>query len=215
VIESTTNAWHVYDLLAPLVAVVKVANPIRIKQITEARTKTDKRDAMVLARLLAANMIPEVWVPPVHVRELRQLISQRQRLVEIRTKVVNRMHSVSHRHHLSHPKGKLFGDRGYLSQALFEQLLRDHNLVLITKLRRNMKNRLMDMIDKILLRRWAAIECIINQLKNISQIEHSRHRSPTNFFVNVLVGLIAYCHRPKKPSLKFADLHASALLIHN
>ena len=111
--------------------------------------------------------------------------------------------------------GKLFGDRGYLSQALFEQLLRDHNLVLITKLRRNMKNRLMDMIDKILLRRRAVIECIIDQLKNISQIEHSRHRSPTNFFVNVLAGLIAYCHRPKKPSLKFADLHASALLIHN
>jgi len=75
VIESTTNAWHVYDLLAPLVAEVKVANPIRIKQIAEARTKTDKRDALILARLLAANLIPEVWVPPVPVRELRQLIS--------------------------------------------------------------------------------------------------------------------------------------------
>ena len=75
VIESTTNAWHVYDLLAPLVAEVKVANPIRIKQIAEARTKTDKRDALILARLLAAKMIPEDWVPPVHVRELRQLIT--------------------------------------------------------------------------------------------------------------------------------------------
>ena len=79
VIESTTNAWHVYDLLAPLVAEVKVANPIRIKQIAEARTKTDKRDALILARLLAANLIPEVWVPPVPVRELRQLVSQRRR----------------------------------------------------------------------------------------------------------------------------------------
>ena len=65
VIESTTNAWHVYDLLAPLVAEVKVANPIRIKQIAEARTKTDKRDVLILARLLAANLIPEVWMPPV------------------------------------------------------------------------------------------------------------------------------------------------------
>lgn len=111
--------------------------------------------------------------------------------------------------------GKLFGDRGYLSQALFEQLLRDHNLVLITKLRRNMQNRLMDMFDKILLRRRAVIESIIDQLKNISQIEHSRHRSPTNFFVNVLAGLIAYCHRPKKPSLRFPNLQTSALLIHN
>jgi transposase len=57
---------------------------------------------------LAANLVPEVWVPPVHVRELRQLISQRRRLVEMHTKVVNRMHSVSHRHHLGHPKGKRF-----------------------------------------------------------------------------------------------------------
>jgi len=111
VIESTTNAWHVYDLLAPLVSEVKVANPIRIKQIAEARTKTDKRDALILARLLAANLIPEVWVPPVHVRELRQLISQRRRLVEMHTVVVNRMHSVSHRHHLGHPKGKRFQEK--------------------------------------------------------------------------------------------------------
>jgi transposase len=111
VIESTTNAWHVYDLLAPLVAEVKVANPIRIKQIAEARTKTDKRDALILARLLAANLIPEVWVPPVPVRELRQLISQRRRLVQMHTTVVNRMHSVSHRHHLGHPKGKRFQEK--------------------------------------------------------------------------------------------------------
>jgi len=111
VIESTSNAWHVYDLLAPLVAEVKVANPIRIRQIAEARTKTDKRDALILARLLAANLIPEVWVPPVHVRELRQLVSQRRRLVEMHTKVVNRMHSVSHRHHLGHPKGKRFQEK--------------------------------------------------------------------------------------------------------
>ena len=111
VIESTTNAWHVYDLLAPRVAEVKVANPIRVKQIAEARTKTDKRDALILARLLAANLIPEIWVPPVHVRELRQLVSQRRRLVEMHTKVVNRMHSVSHRHHLGHPKGKRFQEK--------------------------------------------------------------------------------------------------------
>lgn len=111
VIESTTNAWHVYDLLAPLVDEVKVANPIRVKQIAEARTKTDKRGALILARLLAANLIPEVWVPPVYVRELRQLVSQRRRLVQMHTTVVNRMHSVSHRHHLGHPKGKRFQEK--------------------------------------------------------------------------------------------------------
>lgn len=110
--------------------------------------------------------------------------------------------------------GKLFGDRGYISQSLAEQLWQERTLLLITKLRKNMKNHLMLMIDKILLRKRAIIETIIDQLKNISQIEHTRHRSPINFFVNVLAGLIAYCHRPKKPSLNF-NFSSSAMLIHN
>ncbi|MCJ7533282.1 MAG: IS110 family transposase [Anaerolineales bacterium] len=108
VIESTTNAWHVYDLLEPLVAEVLVANPIKVKQIACARVKTDKKDTLILARLLAANLVPTVWVPPKHVRELRQLVSDRRRLVGMHTQVVNRMHSVAHRHHLNHPKGKSF-----------------------------------------------------------------------------------------------------------
>lgn len=111
VIESTTNAWHVYDLLEPLVAEVLVANPIKVKQIACARVKTDKKDTLILARLLAANLVPTVWVPPKPVRELRQLISQRRRLVGMHTQLVNRMHSVSHRHHLGHPKGKRFQEK--------------------------------------------------------------------------------------------------------
>ena len=71
VIESTTNAWHVYDLLEPLVERVVVANPIRVKQIAQARVKTDIRDTLILARLLAANLVLDVWVPPRHVREMR------------------------------------------------------------------------------------------------------------------------------------------------
>lgn len=106
VLESTTNAWHVYDLLEPLTEKVVVANPIKVKQIAGARVKTDIRDTLILARLLAANLVPTVWVPPVEVREMRQLLSQRRRLVGMHTQVVNRMHSVSHRHHLEHPKGK-------------------------------------------------------------------------------------------------------------
>jgi transposase len=108
VIESTTNAWHVYDLLEPLVAEVLVANPIKVKQIACARVKTDKKDTLILARLLAANLVPTVWVPPKHVRELRQFVSHRRRLANMHTQVVNRMHSVAHRHHLNHPKGKDF-----------------------------------------------------------------------------------------------------------
>ena len=111
VIESTTNAWHIYDLLEPLVEKVLVANPIKVKQIAQARVKTDIRDTLILARLLAANMIPEVWVPPVHVRNLRYLLSQRRHLVGMHTATVNRMHSVAHRHHLSHERGKRFNKK--------------------------------------------------------------------------------------------------------
>jgi hypothetical protein len=97
--------------------------------------------------------------------------------------------------------GKLFGDKGYVSQSLAAHLWQDHHIQLITKLRKNMPNRLMDITDKLLARKRAIIETINDQLKNISQIEHSRHRSPTNFLVHLLCGLIAYCLKPAKPSL--------------
>lgn len=100
--------------------------------------------------------------------------------------------------------GKLFGDRGYISQPLFDELFED-GVQLITALRKNMQNRLMPLPDKLLLRKRAIIETINDQLKNISQIEHTRHRSLFNFMVNLVAGLIAYCHRPKKPSLNLAS----------
>lgn len=101
--------------------------------------------------------------------------------------------------------GKLFGDKGYLSQKLREELRRTFKVELITKLRRNMKNQLMPLADRLLLRKRAIVETIIDQLKNISQIEHTRHRSLTSFLANLLCGLIAYCHQPKKPSLLVMD----------
>lgn len=99
--------------------------------------------------------------------------------------------------------GKLVGDRGYISQPLFEELLSNFNIQFIVGIKSNMKNKLMPFFDKILIRKRAIIETIIDQLKNISQIEHSRHRSPINFLVNLVCGLIAYCRQPKKPSLGF------------
>jgi transposase len=98
--------------------------------------------------------------------------------------------------------GKVFGDKGYISQPLYELLRQTIGVQFITKLKSNSKNRLpMPLMDRILLRKRAIIETVIDQLKNISQIEHSRHRSVANFMVNLLCGLIAYAHRPKKPSL--------------
>ena len=105
--------------------------------------------------------------------------------------------------------GKLIADRGYVSQPLFEQLLDTFGVQLITKLRKNMKNRLLPLVDKLLLRKRAIIESVVDQLKNISQIEHTRHRSPINCFINIIAGLIAYCHQPKKPSL---NLFSAGLL---
>lgn len=98
--------------------------------------------------------------------------------------------------------GKLFADKGYLSQPLLMQL-QEQNLELVTKLKKNMKNKFQSLADKILLRKRAIIESVFDQLKNISQIEHTRHRSFWNFLINVIAGLIAYTWREKKPCLNY------------
>ena len=103
--------------------------------------------------------------------------------------------------------GKLFADKGYLSTALTRELLETYGVHLFTPIKRKMQNRLLPLMDKLLLRKRVVIESLIDQLKNIWQIEQSRHRSFTNFCVNLLGGLIAYCHQPKKPSLHSTSLH--------
>ena len=106
--------------------------------------------------------------------------------------------------------GKLFGDKGYISAEVFAELW-DRGLQLITHIRRNMTNQLMPLLDKVLLRKRSLIETVNDQLKNISQIEHTRHRSPTNFLVNLVAGLIQYTHQPKKPSLRLNTSDQTAL----
>ena len=108
--------------------------------------------------------------------------------------------------------GKLFGDKGYIKKELFTQLF-ERGLQLITPYKKNMKNHLIPLIDKILLRKRSIIETVNaqrscafgDQLKNISQIEHSRHRSVANFLTNIVAALIAYTHQKKKPSLNFSS----------
>ncbi len=97
-------------------------------------------------------------------------------------------------------QGKGFGDRGYISQARFDTLF-TQGVPLSTTLRKDMKNKLLPMLDKLLLRQRSLIEPVNEQLKPLAQIEHSRHRSVTNFWVNLVAGVIAYTHQPKKPSL--------------
>ncbi len=97
--------------------------------------------------------------------------------------------------------GKLVGDKWYIKKALSE-LLFERGLQLITRVKKKMKSGLVSLIDKALLRKRAIIESVNDQLKNISQIEHTRHRSIWNFMTNLLCGLVAYYFQPKKPSLR-------------
>jgi transposase len=108
VLEATTNAWYFYDLLEPLVGRVVVGHPPHIKLIAAALVKTDKKDTMTLAKLLSVNMILPVWVPPQHVRELRALISHRQRLISQQTRTKNRLRSLLQRQHIIPTGGDLF-----------------------------------------------------------------------------------------------------------
>ena len=97
--------------------------------------------------------------------------------------------------------GKLVGDKGYIGKNLFEKLFVD-GIQLITKLKNNMKGAMMSGSDKLLLRKRAIIETVNDELKNIAQVEHSRHRCFDNFMVNLLGALSAYCFFPKKPTIR-------------
>ena len=110
----------------------------------------------------------------------------------------------------THLFGKLVGDRGYISWKLLERLL-NQGVQLVTSIKKNMKNRLMPVVDKILLRKRSISETVNDQLKNISQIEHTRHRSVPNFLVNLIAGLIAYTYQAKKPSLKLTEKEVNPL----
>lgn len=109
-------------------------------------------------------------------------------------------------------KGKLFADKGYINKKLTEVLFLD-GLHLITSIRNNMKNVLMELKDKILLRKRSVIETINDELKNICQVEHSRHRSFNNFITNLIAALIAYSFFEKKPAIKYQPENTSQLAV--
>jgi len=114
VIEASTNTWTIYDQVARYVGEVVVAHPPHVKLIGGAVVKTDKHDVRRLAKLLAVGMIPEVWVPPLAVRELREIVSHRLRLVRGRTQTTNRLHSMLQRHNLAAPAGDPFAAKNRL-----------------------------------------------------------------------------------------------------
>jgi hypothetical protein len=109
-------------------------------------------------------------------------------------------------------KGKLYADKGYVSKTLTNILFLD-GLHLITSIRNNMKNTLMELKDKILLRKRSVIETVNDELKNMCQIEHSRHRSFTNFITNLISGLIAYSFFPKKPAIRYESAETTQIAL--
>jgi len=97
--------------------------------------------------------------------------------------------------------GWLFGDKGYLGKDFFDKL-KEQSIEIFTKVKKNMKKRIMNMTQKFYLSKRGLIETVNDQLKNICQIEHTRHRKPENAFVNLVAGLVAYAFKPRKPSIK-------------
>jgi len=97
--------------------------------------------------------------------------------------------------------GKVFGDRGYISQELFQELL-EQGIFVVTRVKKNMKNKLMSLVDKMLLLKRVLIESVFGKIKLLGKFEHSRHRSVTNAFVHMVAALISYQLSDNKPSIK-------------
>src|SRR6266508_4734550 len=114
VLETTTNVWVVYDIVAALASRVLVANAADVEEIAKARVKTDKEDIKRLLKLLIGGIVPEVWVPPMEVRELRAFVSYRSRLVKTSSLIRNRLQSLLHKHNL------LLPEEGLLNESWWE-----------------------------------------------------------------------------------------------
>jgi IS5 family transposase len=108
-----------------------------------------------------------------------------------------------------HLAGKLYADKGYIGHELFKRLWR-RGLHLITSIRRNMRNHLMPLADKLMPRQRFLIETVLDTLKSEMGLEHSRHRSVVNAMVHVLSCLVAYAFRPGKPSISLTRQHIEA-----
>jgi transposase len=103
-VEMTTNTWLVHDTLLPHIHSVTVVHPQHVRAIVGAQVKTDKKAALTLAQLLAANLLRGIWVPDQYTRDLRALVAQRDRIASLGAVSKNRLHAVIHRYHLQMPE---------------------------------------------------------------------------------------------------------------
>jgi len=139
VLETTTNVWTIYDIVAPLASQVLVANAAEVGEIAGARVKTDKEDIKRLLKLLVGGIVPEVWVPPLEVRELRAFTSYRSRLVKTSTMIRNRLQSLLHKHNL------MLSEAGLLDQAWWEE---QKNISTLEKIQIRQELALLEEVEK-------------------------------------------------------------------
>ena len=140
VLETTTNVWATYDIVAPLSSRVLVANAAEVGEIVGARVKTDKEDIKRLLKLLIGGIVPEVWVPPVPVRELRAFVSYRNRLVKMSTMIRNHLQSLLHKHNLR------LSEAGLLDQAWWEA---QENVSALEKMQIRQELALLQEVEKL------------------------------------------------------------------
>jgi transposase len=140
VLETTTNVWTIYDIVASLASRVLVANAAEVGEIANARVKTDKEDIKRLLKLLIGGIVPEVWVPPVAVRELRAFVSYRSRLVKTSTMIRNRLQSLLHKHNL------LLSDEGITNRTWWEA---QKNISTLEKMQIRQELVLLEEIEKL------------------------------------------------------------------
>lgn len=108
--------------------------------------------------------------------------------------------------------GWLFGDKGYLGKEFLEKL-KAQSIDILTKVKKNMKKKVINLTQQFYLSKRGLIETVNDQLKNICHIEHTRHRKPANAFVNLVSGLIAYSFKPRKPSIKHNKLPKNLMML--
>jgi transposase len=192
VLEVGSNAWAVMDMLSPYVGQLIAADPYKTKLIAEARIKNDKVDALVLAQLLAASFIPEVWVPDQQVRERRGLAVHRATLQKQCTQVKNRIHQLLTKHNVCCPENSVFssaGRRWLLSVTLpqADDLQRRHLLCQLDMLQKEL-----DDADR-LIARLASQDGRIPYLMQLTGINYY-----TAFTILAAIGYIERFARPHK-----------------
>jgi transposase len=168
VLEATSNAWELYDLVQPLVARAVVVHPQHIQMIASASVKTDKRDALALA----AKMTPEVWVPPIPVRLLRSLVKHRQQLRRQRVATTNRLHALLHRYNFPLPEGGPFTTQNrdwWLNLAIspIEQLRVRHDFARLDQIDSQLQEVELEFAHQSVLEPWKAQMPFLLQLPGI------------------------------------------------